>query len=89
MGIFDLLLDMRNEDIAKQVEAERTNRDGEWVTEWYVEVDGKPIEFDSEQDAYEGANHGHESKPEAEIKIFCVETKRYSREYTDWKPDGG
>lgn len=82
-GILDLLVDMQNEHIAEKKESERMNRDGEWVTEWFVEVPPrKPIRFDDEESAYDGARRAAATDgidPET-VVVFCTEVKRFKRE---------
>jgi hypothetical protein len=79
-NINSLLQELRDEEKAQKLEDLRTNRDGTWVTEWYVAAPPrKAVLFDSEEAAYEGAREARKALgDEAEINVFCTEIKRFN-----------
>lgn len=79
IGILELFQDLADREEERIAEEERTNRNGKWDTEWYVQSPPrKPVKFDSEAEAYAGAREARKALgPSAEINVFCAEVKRY------------
>jgi hypothetical protein len=68
-------------------EDERSGRDGEWRTEWFVKSHEKGrVRYKSEEAAYEGGRYWleHSTHPD-EVEVYCQEAKVYSPETVDRK----
>lgn len=76
--------------IADEEEADRSNRDGEWRTEWFVKSAEKGrVLYKSEEAAYEGGRYwlSHSTQPDM-VEVYCQEAKVYPNETVpreDWQ----